>query len=115
MAEIPLPYVINSVTMNKPDKTRISDQDDRDILDRLKAGEPIRLDDLQYFKVQEVVDRIIALSAQLNTSSTIDQIRERLSEITGTQMDESTTVFALFYTNFVRFIQIGKNVFINHA
>ena len=55
------------------------------------------------------------LSVQLNTSTDIDQIRERLSEIIGTTIDESTTVFAPFYTNFGRFTQIGKNVFINHA
>jgi acetyltransferase-like isoleucine patch superfamily enzyme len=38
-----------------------------------------------------------------------------LSEIIGSQLDKSTTVFAPFYTNFGRFIRIGKNVFINHA
>jgi acetyltransferase-like isoleucine patch superfamily enzyme len=105
----------NSVTMNKQEKQPIANQNDRDIFDRLKAGEPIRLDDPQYFKVQKIVEHTIALSAQLNTSTTIDQIRNRLSEITGTQLDESTTVFAPFYTNFGRFTQIGKNVFINHA
>ncbi len=73
------------------------------------------MNDAQYFKVQEIVDRTISLSVQLNTSISIDQIRERLSEIIGTQLDESTTVFVPFYTNFGRFIQIGKNVFINHA
>jgi acetyltransferase-like isoleucine patch superfamily enzyme len=89
--------------------------DPRHIFNRLKAGEPIRLDDPDYFQIQEVVDRTIELSAQLNTSTSIDQIRERLGEITGTPLDESTTVFAPFHTNFGRFIQLGKNVFINHA
>ncbi|WP_370582999.1 DapH/DapD/GlmU-related protein [Pontibacter rufus] len=55
------------------------------------------------------------MSAKLNTSTYINQIRERLSEIIGKELDESTTIFAPFYTNFGRFIQIGKNVFINHA
>jgi acetyltransferase-like isoleucine patch superfamily enzyme len=87
----------------------------RDIFDRLKAGEPIRLDDPEYPKVQEVVDRTIKLSAQLNTSTDIDQIRKRLSEIIGIEVDETTTVFVPFYTNFGRFITIGKRVFINHA
>src|SRR4051812_32122218 len=105
----------NSTIMDKPEKESISNQNDRDILDRLKAGEPIRLDDPRYYKIQEIVDRTIALSAKLNTSTTIDQIREHLSEIIGTKLDESTTVFAPFYTNFGRFTQIGKNVFINHA
>ena len=70
---------------------------------------------LKYSKVQEVVNRTIGLSAKLNNSTDIDQVRERLSEIIGSTIDESTTVFAPFYTNFGRFIQIGKNVFINHA
>ena len=87
----------------------------KDIFDRLKSGEPIRLDDPEYSKVQEVVDRTIKLSADLNSSTGINQIRERLSEITGAELDTSTTVFAPFYTNFGRFTTIGKRVFINHA
>ena len=95
----------NSMTMDKLEKQNVSNQNDRDIFERMKAGEPIRLDDPEYFKVQEVVNRTIELSAQLNTSTDVDQIRKRLSEIIGTTMDESTTVFAPFYTNFGRFIQ----------
>jgi len=87
----------------------------RDIFDRLKAGEPIRLDDPEYPKVQEVVDRTIKLSVNLNSSACINQARERLSEIIGAEIDKSTTVFPPFYTNFGRFITIGKRVFINHA
>ena len=81
----------------------------------MRAGEPIRLDDPQYPKVQEVVSRTIKLSAELNTSTDVDQIRKRLSDLIGTELDESTIVFAPFYTNFGRFIKIGKNVFVNHA
>ena len=101
--------------MNKPEKQTVSNQAERHIFDRLKAGEPIHLDDPQYDKVQEVVSRTIKLSVQLNNSQDVDGIRERLSEIIGSQLDKSTTVFAPFYTNFGQFTQIGKNVFINHA
>ena len=87
----------------------------KDIFDRLKAGEPIGLDDPEYPKVQGVVDRTISLIAQLNNSTSIDQIRKRLGEIIGAELDETTTVFAPFYTNFGKFITIGKRVFINHA
>lgn len=101
--------------MKKTGSQHISKQDDRDIFQRMKAGEPIRLDDPQYVKIQDVVNRTIKLSASLNTSTDTDQVRERLGTITGTALDKSTTVFAPFYTNFGRFIQIGKHVFINHA
>jgi acetyltransferase-like isoleucine patch superfamily enzyme len=93
----------------------ISNEGRKDIFDRMKAGEPIRLDDPEYSKVQEVVDRTIRYSAQLNTSTDIGQIRKWLSEITGNEVDETTTIFAPFYTNFGRFITLGKRVFINHA
>ena len=73
------------------------------------------MDDPEYYRVQEVVTRTLRLSAELNTATDVDQIRERLSQIIGAKLDESTTVFAPFYTNFGRFIQIGQNVFINHA
>jgi acetyltransferase-like isoleucine patch superfamily enzyme len=87
----------------------------KDIFDILKAGEPIRLDDPEYPKLQEVVDRTISLSVQLNNSTSIDQIRLRLGEIIGIDIHETTTVFAPFYTNFGKFLTIGKRVFINHA
>src|SRR5687768_18326300 len=101
--------------MDQSGKQRIPDQKDRDIFERMRAGALIRLDDPQYPKVLEEVSRTIRLSADLNASTDVDQIRERLGDITGTPLDVSTTVFAPFYTNFGRFIRIGKNVFINHA
>ncbi|MGZ3938336.1 MAG: DapH/DapD/GlmU-related protein [Flavisolibacter sp.] len=81
----------------------------------MKAGEVFRLDDPEYPRVQEVVNRTINLSAQLNASNDVDQVRSKLSEIIGSDIDRSTIIFAPFYTNFGRFITIGKNVFINHA
>ena len=86
-----------------------------DILERLKLGEAIRLNDPEYYKINEIVSRTIKLSQQLNVSDNIDAVRQFLSEIIGTKIDESTTVFPPFYTNFGKFISIGKNVFINHA
>jgi acetyltransferase-like isoleucine patch superfamily enzyme len=87
----------------------------KDIFERMLAGESIPFDDPQYSKIFDAVSRTIRLSAELNVSADIDQIRDRVSEITGTQLDKSTTIFTPFHTNFGRFIQIGKNVFINHS
>jgi acetyltransferase-like isoleucine patch superfamily enzyme len=107
--------ISNAVTMERVEKETVFLQSAQDIFDRLKAGEPIRLDDPEYYKIQAVVDRTIALSAELNSSTSVEQIQERLSKIIGTPLDESTTVFTPFYTNFGKFIQLGNNVFINHA
>jgi len=101
--------------MDKSEKQNITNQDNKDIFDRMRSGEPIRLDDIQYSKIQAVVDRTIKLNAKLNTSENVEQIRKNLSEIIGTEIDASTIIFVPFYTNFGRFITVGKNVFINHA
>ncbi len=87
----------------------------KNILERLRNGEMVRLNDPEYGIVGEVVERTIRLSAQLNATTNIADVRDILSEIIGTAIDESTTIFAPFYTNFGKFITIGKNVFINHA
>jgi acetyltransferase-like isoleucine patch superfamily enzyme len=101
--------------MNKSEKQSITNQNNKDIFDKMRAGIPIRLDDAEYPKVQEVVACTIKLNAKLNTSEDVEQIRKRLGEIIGSDVDASTIVFVPFYTNFGKFIKIGKNVFINHA
>ncbi|TZF81014.1 sugar O-acetyltransferase [Pedobacter sp. BS3] len=85
------------------------------IFERLKGGKTVPLDDPEFLKVNEVVNRTLSLSPALNAATSTAEIRQRLSEIIGTSLDESTTIFAPFYTNFGRFIKIGKQVFINHA
>jgi acetyltransferase-like isoleucine patch superfamily enzyme len=107
--------VSNAVKKDKVEGQNAFDTANRDIFERMLAGEPIRLDDPQYPKVWKIVSRTIALSADLNTSTDVHQVRDRLGEIIGSPIDESTTVFAPFHTNFGPFTRIGKNVFINHA
>jgi len=87
----------------------------KDIFKRMLAGESIPMDDPEYPRIFEAVSRTMEMSVVLNASTSTDQIRERLREITGQEIDGSSTVFVPFYTNFGRHIRIGKNVFINHA
>lgn len=77
------------------------------------AGGIIRNDEMG--DAWNVVFRAQRLSPELNASVTIDEMRDRLSQLIGSQIDKSTTVFVPFYTNFGKHIKIGKNVFINHA
>jgi acetyltransferase-like isoleucine patch superfamily enzyme len=101
--------------MNNPDSINFSTTGSKDIFQRLKAGEPVRLNDPEYFKINEVVIKTLSLVNQLNQAGDIAKIRALLSEITGRKVDESITIFPPFYTNFGRFTSLGKNVFINHA
>lgn len=84
-----------------------------DVFQKMLAGGIIRNDEMG--QAWETVFRTQKLSPALNAATTIDEIRERLTEIIGSQIDKSTTVFAPFYTNFGKHIKLGKNVFINHA
>ena len=77
------------------------------------AGGIIRNDEMG--EAWEIVFRAQRLSPALNASTTIDEMRERLSEIIESEIDKSTTVFVPFHTNFGKHIKLGKNVFINHA
>lgn len=87
-----------------------------DIFQRLLAGEPLRPDDPQLAQFQEVVTRTIRLCVEMNATATnVNQVRTRLSDIIGAEIDESTAIFPPFFTNFGRFIRLGKGVFINHA
>ncbi len=86
-----------------------------DILERLRAGEPIRLNDPEYAAINKIVTKTIGLSQSMNAAPDVDTVRDFLAEIIGSKIDRSTTIFAPFYTNFGVFTTIGKNVFINHA
>lgn len=85
------------------------------MIEKLLKGGIISNEDEVMKLVFEVVNKTIEGSQKLNTSISIEQIRERFGEIIGTQIDGSTTLFIPFYTNFGKHIFIGKNVFINHG
>jgi acetyltransferase-like isoleucine patch superfamily enzyme len=88
---------------------------ERELLNRLSAEAIVPSNNFLFASVIEIVTRTQELSVQLNASTHIDQVRERLSEIIGSSIDKSTRIFPPFYTNFGRRITLGKNVFVNHA
>ena len=79
------------------------------------AGGIISHSDPEWADVWVLVNETIALSAKLNASTSVDEIRSVLSEIWGQIIDPSTTVLAPFSTNFGKHTRIGKNVFVNHG
>ncbi|MCF2442586.1 sugar O-acetyltransferase [Dyadobacter sp. CY345] len=86
------------------------------IFKRMRSGEVIRKDDQGYEDFTKAVAKTIQLCVEMNANATdMDDMRQRLSEIIGIPIDQSTTIFPPFHTNFGRFIRLGKNVFINHA
>ena len=107
--------LLKPVAMDALKTENTSNQGGEDIFERMLAGGLIRNDDPQMAEAWKIVFRTIKLSAALNASTDVDQVRERLSWIIGSEIDKSTMVFVPFYTNFGRHIRLGKNIFINHA
>lgn len=88
---------------------------EKDIFERMLAGGVIQNSDPQFYKVFEQVTASKKLSVALNLASDPDEIREIIGKIIGKTVDNSSTVFTPFNTNFGKHITIGKNVFINHG
>ncbi|MCW3090509.1 MAG: Maltose O-acetyltransferase [Ferruginibacter sp.] len=53
------------------------------------------------------------LLVQMNNADDPAEIRNLLSQITGSDIDESVAVFTPLYINYGKHTKIGKNVFIN--
>ena len=88
---------------------------EKDIFERMLEGGIIKYDDPQFYKITEGVNMTMKLSIELNKSTNADEVRRILWKIIGQKVDETTTLFIPFHTNFGRFINIGRNVFINHG
>lgn len=85
----------------------------KDIFERLRNGETISPTDPEAYKMREASYATKKLLVQMNNSSDPNEIRELLSQITGSAIDESVAVFTPLYINYGKHTKIGKNVFIN--
>ena len=84
-----------------------------DIFERLRNGETISSSDAQAFKMREASFATKKLLVQMNNATEPNEIRNFLSQITATEIDESVTVFTPLHINYGKHTKIGKNVFIN--
>ena len=83
------------------------------IFERLKKGEIILPTDNDAYKMREASFVTKKLLIEMNNASNPVEIRNFLSQITDTEIDESVTVFTPLYINYGKHTKIGKNVFIN--
>ncbi len=95
---------------NKKDILR---QSDKDIFERLKNGETIHPNDPQAYRMREASYSTKKLLVQMNNATDPKEIRDLLSQITASEIDESVAVFTPLYINYGKHTKIGKNVFIN--
>ena len=83
------------------------------IFQRLLNGETISANDPNAYQMREAAFANKKLLVEMNNSSNPNEIRNLLSQITETEIDESVTVFTPFQINYGKHTKIGKNVFIN--
>ena len=91
----------------------VSNEQNENIFERLRNGEAISSTDPENFKLWEASFATKKLLVQLNTSCEPTEITDLLSQITGSNIDESVAVFTPLYINYGKNTKIGKNVFIN--
>ncbi|OJV52467.1 MAG: acetyltransferase [Bacteroidetes bacterium 43-16] len=84
-----------------------------DIFERLRIGNSVPFSDPQYAKIGQACNDTKKLLLRLNSTSDPDEVRNILNQITGCNIDETTTVFTPLNINYGRHTTIGKNVFIN--
>jgi acetyltransferase-like isoleucine patch superfamily enzyme len=88
-------------------------QHNKNIFERLRNGETIPSYDPEAFQLREASFATKKLLVQLNNAAEPAEIRDLLSQITGSEIDESVAVFTPLYINYGKHTKIGKNVFIN--
>src|SRR5215212_5427891 len=91
----------------------VSKQYNKDIFERLRNGESVPTTDREAYKLREASFATRKILVQLNNSSDAAGVRDLLSQITGSEIDDSVAVFTPLYINYGKNTKIGKNVFIN--
>jgi acetyltransferase-like isoleucine patch superfamily enzyme len=84
-----------------------------DIFERLRNGETIAAEDPEAYKMREASFATKKLLIQMNNTSDPNEVRNLLSQITASDIDQSVNVFTPLYINYGKNTKIGKNVFIN--
>src|SRR5438128_7057070 len=91
----------------------VSNQHSKDIFEQLRNGETVGSNNPEAYKLRDASFATRKLLVQLNNSSDLAEIRDLLSQITVSEIDESVAVFTPLYINYGKNTKIGKNVFIN--
>ena len=86
----------------------------KDIFERDLAGEVVSLQDPEFSKMAQAIDRAQQIIAKLNTGyHNADEVRLLFGELTGNDIDKSFELLPPFYTDFGQNIKVGQDVFIN--
>jgi acetyltransferase-like isoleucine patch superfamily enzyme len=86
------------------------------LLGKIQTSEFISHEDPIFTEISEIVKNALKLTSELNTGYKAPQeVRNILSKITGSKIDNSVQVLTLFNIDFGANIRLGKGVFINKS
>ena len=86
----------------------------QEFLAHVRSGSPIIGGSPEHEFMHGASQDAFRITAQINDGyRTPDEIRDLMSELTGTAVDESVMVFPPFYSEFGKNLRLGKDVFIN--
>lgn len=83
------------------------------IFERLRKGGTIPAEDPEAWKLRAAAFATKKLLLQMNGADDPDEVRRLLGQITGSEIDPSTSLFTPLHINYGKHTRIGKNVFIN--
>lgn len=88
----------------------------KELLEKLQTSEFISHEAPIFKEIHEIVENTLKLTSELNTGyKTPQEIRNILSQITGSELDSSVQVLTPFNTDFGANIKVGKGIFINKS
>ena len=86
----------------------------KDILERDMTGEPVSIDEPDYYKINEQIIKVQKISAELNCGyKTPEEVRALIAELTGTKPNETLRLIPPFQSGFGRTLRFGHQVFVN--
>ncbi|MGN7313007.1 sugar O-acetyltransferase [Alkalicoccobacillus gibsonii] len=86
----------------------------KDIFNRDRAGETISIQDPEFPKMAQAIERAQELVAKLNTGyHSTEEVRKQFFELTTQEIDHTFELLPPFYTDFGQNITVGSHVFIN--
>lgn len=84
------------------------------LIDHFNLGKSVEAGTEAHDLLLQCSHEAMRITSELNASyHSAEQIRERMSRLTGKPIDAFFTLFPPFYTDFGKNITLGKNVFIN--
>ena len=87
----------------------------KDIFERSRLGEPVSIGDADYEVMREALELARRVTGEINTVyHTPVEVLGLLRRL-GAKIDDSAEIRTPFYTDFGKFIEVGKNVFVNNA